>query len=370
MEKRFAISETVVTGPYAPAGEMVIILTDTQTAVQARLQPSTGSDIYFIGNPGGRSFNERCLAGGVIHPGHLAGMSGELQTALMTIGATLTAIPTPGYDHPRHGLHMLLPATPAEPYSQDINAGQANFGISVKHSHEVKIVNTDPRIACDLTVLRKTTMAAAESLGTTIVQTDRITVNATGHVSMLDHPNPRIQADDQIVLPWGLVKILQDRDSHTPKDANPFTRVNGRFLGQPVPERCFFAHIQPNDNGLVPILLAGENCGIGVVYRYLPRHPFAAIWYSPGGCCGLEYGNLPLGSDQLSRLGMHQLYEQGEVIEKEYTIYLLNSADAVVRFALTFGLDLTAPGPNDILACDSGYLGLSQAAAATNSATA
>ncbi|MFA6215460.1 MAG: hypothetical protein WC768_02740 [Patescibacteria group bacterium] len=370
MFTRLSVIRETVKGPFAPSGEEVVFLRDSETGAKVTIQPDNGSDMIAIENPKGRSFRRRTVPGGVISPGNLAGMVGTLQTALMTIGANVTAIPTPGYAPFWHGLHMLLSIIPAEENSQKIDTNHADSVVSVQHRHKVSIANTDPRIACDLAITRRTTMAVCQSLGITIEQSDQVGAKTDCHISTLDHPNPLVEAGDQIILPWKKVAILQDRDGNTPDGANPFTVIDHRFLGQAVPERCFFAHIRPNDKYQIPLLLKNRDnsCGVGIVYDYLSRHPFVMIWYSPGGCCGLKYGDLPIGSDALYRLGMHELYTAGTALKKSFTIFLLNDEEAVRTFARRYQLDLAATGPTEISGCDENYVQLAEAAAATNTA--
>jgi hypothetical protein len=356
-----------VTGPFTTGPEEVLILRNNANGIEVVLQPSNGSDIIDVANPGGRLFKQRCVPGLVISPGILAGMlTGSLQTALMTIGPNITAIPTPGIDmspDPIHGLHTALAYTPPVPGSQSIKTTAAF--VSVGHNHEICVTNTDPRLACHLMVSRQTTLRDQEGLGTVIEQSDVVGVMKPGHVNMLDHPNMQTQPGDRIVLPWNRVVVLQDRDGNTPQGANPFAGITNEFLGQPVRERCFFAAVRPDAAGLIPLLLLGQNGkGIGVVYKHLPNDPYICIWHSAGGYCGLERGSLPLGATKLHSRKMSTWYPTGASIEKWWAIHLLNDPVETANFCTTFGIEQGQAYARQIEGVLDNYAPLAEAVAA------
>jgi len=362
---RFLCMYPKISGPYSRGGEDVFVFVDQKTGIRVAHQFNNGGDAYEISDKDGPIFKERPFPGKVITPGLHEAWSGNLRTATKLVGANHTAFPRPGYDW-MNGLHTGLASQPDIPERRRMDESDRETGVCQTAYYEVDATNTSPLIYAHAGVLRLPSLGISPYGGTVYRVHDEITALATCKLAILNHPNPLLRSGDRIVLPRTL-GVLRDRDGKAEIHEHPFVAASEHFLGQAVPERCFFAFIPPLNDGFVPILLLRQNgTAIGMRYFYQAKFPFIPIWYSPGGYCGLESGALPLGAEELTRLNMLPVFERGSGWTNIMELHFLDNPASVQAFMAANQMDGDVCGPVEILPSEKDHAALAEAATAYN----
>jgi hypothetical protein len=175
----------------------------------------------------------------------------------------------------------------------------------------------------------------------------------------LDHFDPYAPAGSRVLLPWGQIVCIVDRDGVTPEHMNPFREIRAETIEGMNKERCFFVLVRPLADGTIPLCLLyphEDKCGLGVRYSRAGWNKsfWIVVWYSPStnrpewAAFGLEGGVLPLGGTRTAQLNLRPELCRGERLGWKCEIHFLEDEDEIDLFLSANALDRNSTGPEEI----------------------
>lgn len=336
-------------GPYAPHGvPIVTLIGNGERPVEVDVQPDSGLEIPAIRIPGfWTRFLERRVEGAVMDGPNLLNSPNLAHQLASRIGAWNTAWEA-GY-HEHTGLHSGF--TGCAPVDSEWHVcGFDGMTCVVAADYRLSWATTGNTFGQEVIARRRVRLCENDCGVVALQRSDEIEAVRTCTVSHLEHINPYAPIGSRVILPWERVDCIFDRDGDTPKDMNVFTGVEKSAVEGVTKERCFFAHIRPDqsDSGwpVAVALVSSAGCGIGVRFRYDQRLPFTMIWYSPmtpeynRAVVGIEHGQLPLGHEETAALGVRPVLEQGSILSRYAEVIFCETPEKMAAFLKQNGMSM------------------------------
>lgn len=324
---------------------MVTLYGNGERPINVDVQPDSGLEIPAIRLPNfWWRFLSRRVEGAVMDGPNLLNSPNLAHQLASRIGAWNTAW-EPGY-HEYTGLHSGF--TGCAPVGSEWRVVSAADPLCcIEAEYRLSWATTGNTFGQEVLASRR--VGLREDDGVDVLwRSDVIEAVRTCIAGHLEHINPYAPIGARVVLPWDRVDCLFDRDGDTPKHMNVFAGVEKEAIESVGKERCFLAHIRPDqsDQGWpVAVALVGPNGnGIGVRFRYDPRLPFTMIWYSPMtdqpdvAVVGLEHGQLPLGHEETAALGIRPVLERGDTLSRYAEVVFCDTQEKMTAFQMRNGL--------------------------------